>query len=550
MASRPESGGAGGSPSGGASRWRRVRDELRSFVVLSRAGFIGIESPARTFRILRTLRRFGPFGAASRVAAIKHGDRPAISDELGEITFAELDGEITRLANTLIARGLGSGSTIGILCRNHWMPLIAAFAASRAGISAVWLNTSFSARQAGEVAEREGIELLIHDAEFAEVVAPLELARGTIVCFGEENDPGSIEAAIRGGGANDLPPPEKPGRIVLLTSGTTGTPKGAPRPEPSSLTIPGALLDRMPMRSGEATVIGPPLFHGTGLVIALISISLGSKLVLRRRFDAATMLEDVETHRATTACVVPLMLQRILALGDEEIAGHDLGSLRIVFCAGAQLPGEVSHRVMDRIGEVIYNLYGSTEVSVATLATPADIRLAPTSVGRPTLGSRVEVLDDAGRPVEPGRIGRVFVGTTSPFEGYTGGGAKEMIDGLLSSGDLGHFDSEGRLHIDGRDDEMIISGGENVYPHEVEETLISHPALIDVAVVGVEDEEFGQRLRAFVVALPGQEPTEREIKDFVKENLAAFKAPREVTFMEELPRNPTGKVLKRQLAEL
>ncbi|HTU14472.1 MAG TPA: AMP-binding protein [Solirubrobacterales bacterium] len=535
---------------GGGSRpsllWR-TRDELKSLIVLARAGFIGPETPRRFLRILRTLHEYGPFGAAGRIAAIRHGDQPAISDEIGEITFGEMEEQTNRLTNAFAARGLDSGSTIGILCRNHRMPLIAAFAASRAGVTAVWLNTAFSVRQAREVIEREGVELLVHDAEFTGLAESIELKFGRMVCFAENGDGTGIESAISAASAELPPPPQKPGRIVLLTSGTTGTPKGAPRPEPRSLTIPGALLERMPMRSREATVIGAPVYHGTGLVLALISIALGSKIVLRRQFDAATFLSDIEHHRAGTVCVVPVMLQRVLALGDDEIERRDLGSLRVVFCAGSQLPGTVARRAMDRLGDVIYNLYGSTEVSVATLATPADLRSAPTCVGRPALGSRVRVLDERGEPVEPGRIGRIYVGTSSPFEGYTGGGGKDMVDGLLSSGDLGHFDAEGRLFIDGRDDEMIVSGGENVYPHEVEETLMRHPALADVAVVGVEDEEFGQRLRAFVVLAAGQDATEAAVKQFVRANLATYKAPREVVFLDDLPRNPTGKILKREL---
>jgi fatty-acyl-CoA synthase len=337
---------------------------------------------------------------------------------------------------------------------------------------------------------------------------------------------------------------------VLLTSGTTGTPKGAPRPDPKGFVGAGAVLERMPMKAREATVVAPPLYHGTGLLIALLSIGLGSKLVLRRKFDAAQFLDDIETHKATGVCVVPIMLQRVLALGDEEIRKRDLSSLRCAFCAGSQLPAEVALRAQDVLGEVIYNLYGSTEVALATMTTPADVRAAPTSVGKPLLGSRIEILDDKGRELPQGQTGRIFVGTLQPFEGYTGGGGKEIIDGMLSSGDVGHFDPEGRLYIDGRDDEMIVSGGENVFPREVEELLVTHPAIADAAVIGVEDPEFGQRLRAFVVTREGKDVSDDDIKAFVKDNLARYKVPREVLFLEDLPRNPTGKILKRELAQL
>ena len=535
---------------GARTAWWRASAEARSVAALARAGYFGAESPGRTLELLRTLRAYGPFGATPRIAAIRHGDRPAIRDEAGEITFVELDALAGRLANALVARGLGPGSTIGILCRNHRMPLATAFAASRAGISAVWLNTAFSAPQLHEVAAREGVDLLVHDAEFDGLVAGLAPRHGRLRCLGEADPahPDDVEAALATAGTHVPPPPASPGRIVLLTSGTTGTPKGAPRAEPRSLTIPGALLDRMPLRAREATVIGPPVFHGTGLVLALLTLALGSTLVLRRHFDPARLLDDVERYRATAICVVPVMLQRVLALGDEELARRDLRSLRVAFCAGAQLPGDVATRTMDRLGDVVYNLYGSTEVSVATLATPADLRAAPTTVGRPALGSRVRVLGDDGRAVPAGRSGRIFVGTASPFEGYTGGGGKEVVDGLLATGDVGHLDAAGRLHVEGRDDDMIVSGGENVFPQEVEELLLAHPGIADVAAVGVPDEAFGQRLRAFVVLDPGAAVTEAQVRDLVRANLAAYKVPREVLFVAEIPRNPTGKILRRELA--
>jgi len=521
---------------------RRASIEARALAALVRAGAFGLEPPRKQLRIIEALRAFGPLGAAPASAALRHGDHPAVADERGEITFAALDGQVDRLANALRDRGIAAGATVGILCRNHRGPLVTAFAASRAGMNAVWLNTSFSAPQAAEVAAREGVDILVHDDELAGLASGVDAPFGRIAC------PAELDAAIAGGDTARPPAPEKPGKVVLLTSGTTGTPKGAPRAEPRSLSIPGALLERMPMRAREATLIGPPLYHGTGLAIALLSVSLGSKLVLRNRFDAAQMLADTERHRATTWCVVPIMLQRILALGEEEIRRHDLSSLRVVFCAGSQLPAEVAARATGLLGDVIYNLYGSTEVSVATLATPRDVREAPASVGRPALGSRVKILDERGAEVPRGARGRVFVGSTAPFEGYTGGGAKEIVDGLLSTGDVGHFDEEGRLYIDGRDDEMIVSGGENVFPREVEELLVTHPAIADAAAIGVDDPEFGQRLRAYVVRRDGEEVSGDEIRDFVKENLARYKTPRDVVFLDELPRNPTGKILKRELA--
>ncbi|MCW2957415.1 MAG: putative fatty-acid-CoA synthetase FadD [Solirubrobacterales bacterium] len=529
---------------------RRASLEAQSLTALARAGVVGLESPGKLYAIADAMRRFGPFGAAPKIAALRHGAYPAIADEWGEITFDELEEQVNRLTNAWRAQGLGEGATIGILCRNHRAPLIASFAASRLGASGVWLNTAFSPRQVKEVAEREGVDFLVYDEAFEDVVGEIAPTHGKIPCATEDPADDAFRKLVAGGDPTPTPPPAKPGRIVLLTSGTTGTPKGAPRAEPKSLVLPGALLQRMPMKSREATVIGPPLFHGTGLIIALLAISLGSKLVLRRRFDAKELLEDIERHHATGICVVPVMLQRVLALGEDEVKAHDLSSLHVVFCAGSQLPAEVATKATAMLGDVIYNLYGSTEVAVATLATPQDVREAPNSVGKPALGAKVVILDDKGAPLPQGETGRIFVGTTSPFEGYTGGGSKDIIDGMMSTGDVGHFDADGRLYIDGRDDEMIVSGGENVFPREIEELLVTHPAVEDAAAIGVQDADFGQRLRAFVVKRAGQETTAEELQAFVKDNTARYKSPREVIFVEELPRNPTGKILKRELAEI
>ena len=516
--------------------------EARSLAAMARAGVLPLAAPYRIPGLVLAMKKYGPFGGVVAAAAAQHADQPAIADERGEITYAELDEQINRLANVLRER-YPAGSTIGMLCRNHRSPLLAAFAASRAGLSTVWLNTAFSPRQTAEVAAREGIDVLIHDADLAAAVAELDIP----LIVTDIGAPADELTELTAAGSPKAPPaPAKPGRIVILTSGTTGTPKGAPRTEPKGYTLPGSLLDRMPMRAREATVIGPPLFHGTGLIMTLLTMSLGSKVVLRRQFDPEQMVADIAQHRASTVCAVPVLLQRVLALPREVTEGYDTSSLRVVFCSGSALQAAVSREFQERFGEVIYNLYGSTEVSVATLATPDIVRDHPTSVGRPALGSRVEILDEAGRPVRAGDRGRIFVGTVTPFEGYTGGGHKEIIDGMLSTGDVGHFE-DGLLYVDGRDDDMIVSGGENVFPAEVEELLVAHASVREVAVVGVEDADFGARLRAFVVLHDGATLTEDDVRDLVRTNLARFKVPRDVFFLDSLPRNPTGKVLKREL---
>jgi fatty-acyl-CoA synthase len=291
------------------------------------------------------------------------------------------------------------------------------------------------------------------------------------------------------------------------------------------------------------------MFHALGFMQAIVGIALGSTLVVRRRFDPETTLDSLEKHKATAMVVVPVMLRRLVDLGEEEIGKRELSNLRIIFVSGSALGADLAKQAMKAFGPVVYNLYGSTEVAYATIATPEDLEADASSVGKVVRGSVIKILDEDGNELPTGESGRIFVGNLSQFEGYTGGGSKDEVGGLMSSGDVGHFDEEGRLFIDGRDDEMIVSGGENVFPAEVEELLASHESIEEAAAIGVEDEKFGQRLKAFVVLRSGSELSEDEIKKYVKENLANYKVPREVVFVDELPRNPTGKVLKRELEE-
>src|SRR6185295_4675722 len=282
-------------------------------------------------------------------------------------------------------------------------------------------------------------------------------------------------------------------------------------------------------------------FHSWGFAHWSLGISLASTIVLKRKFDPEATLSLTAQHQATALVVVPVMIQRILELEDEVLERYDLGAVRSVPASGSALPGSQSGRWMDLFGDNLFNLYGSTEVAWATIATPKDLREAPGTAGRPPRGTVVKLLDEDGREVAPGATGRIFVGNEMAMDGYTGGGGKQVVEGLMSSGDVGHFDADGRLFVAGRDDEMIVSGGENVFPREIEDLLAGHEAVCEVAVLGVEDEEFGQRLRAFVVLESGHDASADELQDHVKANLARYKVPREVVFLDELPRNATGK---------
>jgi fatty-acyl-CoA synthase len=333
-----------------------------------------------------------------------------------------------------------------------------------------------------------------------------------------------------------------------LTSGTTGAPRGASRHQPRSLDPAAALFSRIPLRARETTVIAAPLFHSWGYAHFTLGLALSSTLVLHRRFDPEQALASVARYQASVLVVVPLMLQRLLELGPETIARYDTSSLRVIAASGSALPGELALRVMDTFGDVLYNLYGSTEVAWATIASPEELRSAPGTAGTPPRGTQVRLFDaDGSERRAPGETGRIFVTNEMVMDGYTSGDGKTELQGLIATGDVGYLDDHGRLFISGRDDDMIVSGGENVFPSEVEDLLAEHDAIEDVAVIGVADEEFGERLRAFIVLKEGSELDGETVKDYVRANLARFKVPRDVVFIDELPRTATGKVLKREL---
>ena len=528
-----------------------VADSLFELRVLREAGIVGPLRPDKALKIGTTFLRWGASPATGvATGAIHHPHEIAVADERGSLTWERLHRRSNALAHSFAEMGIGPGDGVGIMCRNHRGFVEATLAAAKIGASALYLNTMFAGPQLVEVTRREAPKALVHDEEFTELLGGVDDSVARIVAWADgDSEAVTLEQLIAAGEETDhKPPPDKP-RFVILTSGTTGTPKGAQRSSPDGLLALAALIDKIPFRSRDAIVIAAPLFHSWGFFHFVMSLPTAATMVLRRRFDPEGTLQAVQESKAQVLAAVPVMIQRILALPDETLARYDLSSLRITSLSGSALPGELAIAWMDRFGDSVYNLYGSTEVAYATVATPEDLRAAPGTAGKPPRGTQLRIVDDEGREVPQGEVGRIFVGNEMSFEGYTGGGGKEIIDGLLSSGDVGHIDEAGRLFIDGRDDEMIVSGGENVFPREVEDLLAEHDGVVEVAVIGVEDEQFGQRLKAFVVTVEGADVSADDLKAHVKANLAGYKTPREVEFLDELPRNSTGKVLKKDLAE-
>ncbi|WP_198036845.1 AMP-binding protein [Nocardia sp. BMG51109] len=527
----------------------RLWSELGYLRLCVSSGLVGIDSPVPLLSAGTAMLRYGGLPALLRLSAGRYGARNALVDELGSLTYRDLDDRSNRLANEWRKRGLRSGEGVAILARNHRGLLDAMFAAAKCGARIILLNTDFAGPQLRDVATREGADLLVYDEEYEPILGDLSPRRGAYRAWTENGHASSIESLIAAG-SPAAPPAVGPGsRIILLTSGTTGTPKGAPRSEPRSLEPLGAVLSKVPFRPREVTECPAPLFHSLGFAMSLLAIGFGSTLVIRRRFDPQRVIDSMDQRRATSLIAVPVMLARMAELGPQALTGRDLSRLRVILVAGAQLGADLCRRATIMFGPVVYNLYGSTEVAYATVATPGDLAAEPGCVGKPVLGAVVRVLNADGAQAPAGVTGRVFVGNASQFEGYTGGGGRERVDGLMATGDLGHFDSAGRLFIDGRDDDMIVSGGENVFPGEVEELLNAHRRIREAAVIGVPDREFGARLKAFVVR-EDETLSADDVRAYVKATLARYKVPRDVVFLGELPRNPTGKVLGRLLREL
>jgi acyl-CoA synthetase (AMP-forming)/AMP-acid ligase II len=492
--------------------------------------------PQALFGIVREAVRGGtnPFTLLA-VSAARWPHRPAMVDDDGSITYRELQARAEAAGAELVRRGIGPGDAVGILCRNGRGFVEAVFGAALAGADVVLLNTEFHSDALAATLSSHGVKTVICDDEFTDKVRGAD---------------GAVAVIHPGGGSVGPRPKVAPaGRIVLLTSGTTGKPKGVPRrPEMlSAIGVGASLLDRTGLRIGSRIAVAVPMFHGLGFGMLILTMTLGGTALTRRRFNAEATLAQASEHHAEGFTAVPVMLARILELPDDVRARYPLRSLRVVVSSGARLDPSLARRFMDAYGDVIYNGYGSSEVGIGALATPSDLREAPETVGRPVAGCRVRILDEHGESVGPHITGRIFVGSELTFDGYTGGETKDVVAGMTSTGDMGYFDDEGRLYIVGREDDMIVSGGENVYPRAVENALAEHPDVADNAVVGVPDDEYGERLAAYVVIRPGAGVGADELRNYLKGKVSRYEQPRDIEIVSEIPRNAAGKVQRNEL---
>jgi acyl-CoA synthetase (AMP-forming)/AMP-acid ligase II len=517
-----------------------------------RAGIIAPLRPDKYVRIAAAARAEGlSMTSGFAMSAQRCPDRPALVDELGTLTFAELDRRCNALAAALQALPGGTPAVVAIMCRNHRGFVEALVAANRIHADVLLLNTSFAGPALADVVNREGADAVIYDEEFTESVDRAltdkpDTVRIVAWTDSPDNHDRTVEKLIAAHTGQRPTKIERTGRLILLTSGTTGSPKGA-KHSGGGATELKAMLDRVPWHTEETTVVVAPMFHAWGFSQLIFAASMGCTVVTRRKFDPEATLALVDRHRATGLCVVPVMFDRIMDLPDEVRRRYSGRSLRFATASGSRMRPDVVTRFMDEFGDVIYNNYNATEAGMIATATPQDLRAAPDTAGRPAIGTEIRILDSEFREVPTGEVGQIFVRNSNRFDGYTSGATKPFHDGFMASGDVGRLDEAGRLYVVGRDDEMIVSGGENVYPIEVEKTLMTRDDVAEAAVLGVDDEQYGQRLVAFVVLTDGAAVSPDHLKQHVRDNLANYKVPRDIVVLPELPRSSTGKVVRAEL---
>lgn len=523
---------------------RRVGHLFDVASVLLRAGFFNPSSPVGFLRQAGALRYWGTTLGGLMVSAARRDPRQVLLvDDAGTLTYAEVDDRTSRLAVGLPFSG--PRPRVGVLCRNHRGMVETLIACSKRGAEVVLLNTGFGAGQLRAVLSELRVHLLVADAEFAELLSALPPALRRVVVWADEpGGPGTtLEEIINATPTPELDPPRVQGRTIMLSSGTTGRPKGARRPPRPGLRPLASMLSRIPMRIHDTVIIDAPLFHTWGHAAMQIGLALRSTLVLQRRFEPEQTLRVIGRHQRACIFTLPVMAQRLMDLPGPVRERYDITPLRVVALSGAALPGDLATRFMAAFGPSLYSVYGTTEASWVSIAGPRELAAHPGTAGRPPRGTSLAIVDEGGRPVPRTEIGRIYAANEMLFEGYTSGAPSDVWEGMLGTGDLGHIDPSGLLFVDGRHDGLIVSGGENVLPRDVEDALARLPEVREVAVIGVPDDSFGERLAAYVVLRPGMRLEPLTVQAHVRDQVARYAVPRDVHFIAELPRNATGKVV-------
>ncbi|AIJ24908.1 acyl-CoA synthetase [Amycolatopsis methanolica] len=491
-------------------------------------------------------------------------DRAAIVNSDGsEVGYGALAGKANAYARGLRELGLETGDVVVVLQPNSDELLAAYFAALQTGLYVVMVNWHLVGPEVAYILSDSGAKAFLAHERFADVAIAAADEAGVPASgrFAVGRIDGFRDVAELGAGGSGRPEVRTAGSPMLYTSGTTGRPKGVRRP------LSGADPDSVPAAStwffgifglkpfdDHVHLCGSPLYHTAVLNFASISIQLGHTVVLMDRWDPEEMLRLIERYRVTHSHMVPTQFRRLLALPKEVRSRYDLSSLRNMIHGAAPCPPEVKRRMLEWWGPVVTDYYAASEGG-GTMITGEEWLRKPGSVGLPWPGSVIKILDDDGNELPPGQPGTVYMRMgTSTFEYHKDAEKtrKARVGNLFTLGDVGYLDEDGYLFLHDRKNDMIISGGVNIYPAEIENELVMHPKVADVAVFGIPHEDWGEEIKAVVQPAPGVAPgpeLAEELLEWVHGRLAKFKWPRSVDFAEELPRDPNGKLYKRELRD-
>lgn len=530
--------------------------------VLERTGFLGALSPTGIAEFARGALDLRP---GPHLALILHArnkpEKIAAVEGRRRVSYGALDHEINQLGHALVEYGITVEDRIALMLPNCIQYVVAQQTIARVGATSVQIGTRLKSREIAHILQNAEPALVFVHRDF---LPQLEHALQQDVVVREEQvvtcgaGPEDSYLGVRyeeiiADRPGDRPPAtgSRGGGIIIYTSGTTGHPKGAARDmTQTSLEPIGDLMARMGMTHDDRQLVVCPLYHSAAPAFASMSLALGGTVVLQDRFDPERVLDTIQRESITGAFMVPTMLARLADLDESIRRKYDLSSLRWILSGAAPLPSSTARRFQESFGRVLWNFYGSTETGLVTMAGPDDHEARPGTVGTVLRGNEVRVVDEEGYEVPVGEVGELYVRNEMLISGYhrdRESTRRAMADGFFSVGDMARVDEDRFYYIESRKHDMVISGGVNIYPREVENHLEAHPDIEEAAVVGIADAEWGESLRAFVVRRPGSSLSEQQVISFCRHGLADFKRPRSVVFLDTLPRTPTGKILKRDL---
>lgn len=471
-----------------------------------------------------------------QIAEWSYGNKVALADGDETISYNQLFSESEKLSLILFEKyRLRGGQKVGFLCKNHASLVRSIFAVSRLGADIYLLNPEMSKNQFKSQWERHNFDFLLYDSELSPIIEHVNFTNEKIMSYHDHLP--SINRLITTNVNKEIQLPRTSmGKIMLLTGGTTGKSKEAPH-KPSLFNYLNpfvSLLIRLKLKEYNPVYIATPIYHGYGLAVLFLFIALGKKVVINKRFHAEKACQLIRDHKVEVVTVVPLMLHKMLKHNAE-----DLKSLNCIASGGAVLNPKLAEEVLRKLGAVLCNLYGTSETGLNIIAAPQDLKHSVHTIGKRINGVPLKVLDENKEEVEAGSIGQFCVKREWSF--------RNSKASWIETGDLGYRDQNGYYFLCGRKDDMVVSAGENVYPIELEQILFQHPLIEDVAVIGIHDEHFGQRLRAFVHLVKHASLTEEELCEWLRSRVARFQVPREIVFIDHMPYTALGKLDKKQL---